>query len=127
LRRLLAIVLMLWLPLQATGALAIAACDKHDVSHLLGQAAQASASALQHQGHEVSGHGASVEFGVMDASAPVGHHGTHCVVSCAVFVTMAPLDAAIGPAADAHAAHATAAFAAAPPNRIHRPPIAAAA
>lgn len=118
---------MLWLPFQATAALTMAACGKHDFSHMLGQVGQESESAHQHQGHEVSGHDTAVDVGVMDESASAGHHGTHCVVSCAVFVTMAPPDTPIGPDADAPTVHATAAFAAAPPDRIHRPPITAAA
>ncbi len=133
-RFVLALFLVLWLPLQATAAIALGVCADHGraaATEAVGPGGGAPSSHRHHAAGEASAacDGSAAALADATAGAPTDacSHCSLCAASAApcVAVNGTGRDALV--AAAELARHALSAIAVVPPDLIHRPPIVAAA
>lgn len=134
-RRLIAIALILWLPLQAWTAIAATGCAGHGAASQVAVQGTA-ASPQRHTPDASSGHEATVVTDAGQAATAVDSvdqppcHGSEgaacCIAACTAFVGVAPAELAVAPDATASARRHVDTFASAPSRQALEPPIAAA-
>lgn len=136
-RRLIAILLTLWLPFQATAALAMASCTGHDQQQLVGSASASIDASSRHDMHVVGadrqvsndpGSGIPGEHAPLVGAVPDGcSQGAQCTLQCVQFLCGDAPSPGLRMAENAPIRYLLKHIALMPPEAIHRPPIALAA